>query len=279
MVKNTSGNQPLARQIMFKVRKKSPKPRYLREFLQKYPCYQRINLTNIFVKTVKPRIKIDVVSDVVCPWCYIGKRRLEKATKQLSDTYDFEVNYLPFELMPEMPAEGRNTCQHLTQKFGSEAQYRQIVQHVTQIAAEEGLKFDLFNQEKSPNTRPLHRVIDLAKQQGKQLAVVEAFFKAYFEDATDLTDIQNVLQIAEDAGMARAEVAQLLENKMGENELEELLYRNKLMGVSGVPYYIINDKFAISGAQPAEVFVEALPNIAAQAPLAGEACDTETGAC
>lgn len=267
------------RKIISKVRKKSLKPRYLREFLPKYLCYKYTNLTNIFVKTIKPRLKIDVVSDVVCPWCYIGKRRLEKAMQQLAAAYDFEVNYLPFELMPEMPPEGRNTRAHLTQKFGGQDRYHQIVSQVTEVAAQEGLQFDLFNQEKSPNTRPLHRIIGLAKQQGKQLTVVAAFFKAYFEDTTDLTNRQNVLQVAENAGMLRAEVAQLLDSDDGQATLEELLDRNKLMGVSGVPYYIINDKFAISGAQPAEVFANTLIDIAAQAPLVGQTCDIETGEC
>lgn len=231
------------------------------------------------MQNTKELIKIDVVSDVVCPWCYIGKRRLEAATAQLSDRYEFEINYLPFELMPEMPTEGRNTRQHLTQKFGGEARYLQIVNQVTQVAAQEGLKFDLFNQEISPNTRPLHQIIHFAQQAGKQLAVVEAFFKAYFEDAINLTDRQNVLQVAESAGLDRQAVAQLFDTNDGASELDNLLYQNKLMGVSSVPFYIINDKFSMSGAQPAEVFVEALPSIAAQAPLQGQSCDVETGVC
>ena len=228
---------------------------------------------------MKTRIKIDVVSDVVCPWCYIGKRRLEKAIEALSDAYEFEINYLPFELMPEMPVEGRNTRQHLVQKFGGEDRYREIINHVTEVAAGEGLKFDLFNQEKSPNTRSLHRIIHFAQQEQKQLAMVEAFFKAYFEDAIDLTNRQNVLQVAESAGLLRSSVEKILDNNEGEHELNALFHRNKLMGVSGVPFYVINDKFAVSGAQPAEVFINALPDMAAQAPLVGEVCDVETGEC
>ena len=228
---------------------------------------------------MKTRIKIDVVSDVVCPWCYIGKRRLEKAIAALSDAYDFEISYLPFELMPEMPVEGRNTRQHLVQKFGGEDRYNQIVNHVTEVAAGEELRFDLFNQEKSPNTRQLHRIIHFAQQENKQLATVEAFFKAYFEDAVDLTNRQNVLQVAESAGLSRQLVEKIMDTNEGKTELDALFYQNKLMNVSGVPFYIINDKFTVSGAQPAEMFIEALPNMAAQAPLVGEVCDVETGEC
>jgi predicted DsbA family dithiol-disulfide isomerase len=231
------------------------------------------------MENIKPSIKIDVVSDVVCPWCYIGKRRLETAIAQLSDSYNFEVSYLPFELMPEMPAEGRNTRQHLTQKFGSAARYEQIVNQVSAVAAQEGLHFDLFNQEISPNTRSLHRIIHFAKQQGRQLELVEAFFKAYFEDAVNLTNRQNVLDIAQKAGLDPQAVAEVLENQHNDAVLEAQLHRNHQMGISGVPFYIINGQFGISGAQPAEVFLDAFAQIAPQAVAEGQACDVETGEC
>src|SRR5688500_1385875 len=135
----------------------------------------------------KPKIKVDVISDVVCPWCYIGKRRLEKAMDKLSDAYDFEVEYHPFELNPQMPVSGLNHKEYLVEKFGGEDRYEQLTGRVTQVAAVEGLLFDFEKQKTSPNTRKAHALIQLAREEGKQLVVMEAFFKAYFSDGIDLT--------------------------------------------------------------------------------------------
>src|SRR5688572_22315651 len=115
---------------------------------------------------MKPVIKIDVVSDVVCPWCYIGKRRLEKAIDQLSPDYTFEIEYHPFELNPNTPSEGVNQKEYLTEKFGSEDRYHQITAHTTQVAAQEGLSFNFDKQRVSPNTRLMHSIIQLAKLEG-----------------------------------------------------------------------------------------------------------------
>src|SRR6187399_1680124 len=128
----------------------------------------------------KPVIQIDVVSDVVCPWCYIGKRRLEKAIDAVSDQFDFEVNYHPFELNPTIPQEGLNQKEYLTSKFGGKARYDQLIGNTTSVAASEGLAFNFNKQAISPNTRNMHRIIRLAAEHGRQKQVVEAFFKAYF---------------------------------------------------------------------------------------------------
>ncbi len=233
---------------------------------------------------MKPHLKIDIVSDVVCPWCYIGKRRLEKAVEQLKDDYTFELRYLPFQLSPDTPAEGENTKERLIAKFGSEDRYNQIIQQVSGVAAAEGLRFDLENQTVSPNTHTLHRLIGYAQQQGKQLEMVETLFKAYFEDRIDLTQTETVVQLAAGIGLDAEKVREVLVSNVGAEQLDKQLYQNRLMGVSGVPYYIINDKYAVSGAQPTELFLEALPEIALKAPIkapvvAGEACDIETGVC
>lgn len=232
---------------------------------------------------MKSHIKIDVVSDVVCPWCYIGKRRLEKAVTQLKDNYTFEINYLPFQLAPETPVEGENAKERLIAKFGSEERYRQLLQQVSSVAANEGLNFDLENQKVSPNTHGLHRLVWFAQQHGKQLDMVEVLFKAYFEDKVNLADTESVVKLAESIGLDTAEVRKILNSDLGTSEVDQLLYQNRLMGISGVPYYIINDKYAISGAQPTELFLEALPEIALKAPLQapaeGEVCDVETGIC
>ena len=211
-----------------------------------------------------PKIKIDVVSDVVCPWCYIGKRRLEKAIDQLAGQVDVEVEFHPFELNPDMPKEGKNQKQHLADKFGSEERYKQITSNVTKVAAEEGLKFNFDKQEVSPNTRDAHRIIRYAKSEGKQAAVNEAFMKAYFEEGIDLSKKENLLTIAIKAGLDNMKVSSVLHSDEGlvEVELEERM--NSQRGISGVPYFIINNKYGVSGAQPAEVFQKALMDIAAE---------------
>ncbi len=149
----------------------------------------------------KTVIKIDVVSDVVCPWCYIGKRRLEKAIDQLKNDFDFEVNYHPFELNPDMPIEGKNQKEYLVDKFGGEEKYNQIRNHITGVAAQEGLKFDFNSQKISPNTLDSHRLIAYARYEGKQHQMKEALMSAYFEKGIDLTKTQNLIAVANELGM------------------------------------------------------------------------------
>jgi len=228
----------------------------------------------------KPKIKIDIASDVVCPWCYIGKRRIEKAMTELSDQFEFDVSYLPFELNPQTPKEGFNQKEYLTKKFGSEEKYNQITNHVASVAAGEGLKFDFSKQKKSPNTRDAHRIIAFAKQEGKQLAAKEAFMKAYFEDGVDLTKKENLLAISEQVGLNPQRIAALLDSDEGLDEVIMNEQANHQQGISGVPYYIINNQYGISGAQSSEVFVQALTQIGNQSVTTeGEACAVDGSDC
>jgi predicted DsbA family dithiol-disulfide isomerase len=228
----------------------------------------------------KPVIKVDIVSDVVCPWCYIGKRRIEKAMTALTNEFDFEVNYLPFELNPQTPKEGFNQKEYLTKKFGSEEKYNQITSHVTNVAAGEGLQFNFDKQRISPNTKDAHRVIWLAKKEGKQLEAKEAFMKAYFEQGVDLTKKENIISVASSIGLDAARVVSFLDSQEGLQEVNELEQLNHQRGVSGVPFYIINNQYGISGAQPADVFIQALKQIGTEVATAeGEACDVESKNC
>lgn len=237
-----------------------------------------MNLTEIPVP--KKKIKIDIVSDVVCPWCYIGKRRLEKAIQQVSDQYEFELTYHPFELNPEMPQNGLNQRQYLSDKFGGDERYEQITGHTTAIAATEGLTFDFTRQHTSPNTRNLHVVLQLARQENKQLAVMEALFKAYFTDGVDLSNHANIIAVATGAGLERASVEKVLKDEQGKRAIaaqEKELYK---LGISGVPFYIINDAYGVSGAQMSETFVKAFEDIGSKmAEVGGEACDVDGKNC
>jgi predicted DsbA family dithiol-disulfide isomerase len=228
----------------------------------------------------KPKIKIDIASDVVCPWCYIGKRRIEKAMTELGDQFEFDVSYMPFELNPQTPKEGFNQKEYLTKKFGSEEKYNQITNHVASVAAGEGLKFDFSKQKVSPNTRDAHRIIAFAKQEGKQLVAKEAFMKAYFEDGVDLTKKENLLAISEQVGLDPQRISVLLNSDEGLAEVIMSEQANHQRGISGVPYYIINNQYGISGAQSSEVFVQALTQIGKQSvTTTGEACAVDGSDC
>ncbi|GHN02979.1 DSBA oxidoreductase [Cytophagales bacterium WSM2-2] len=220
----------------------------------------------------KPVIKIDVVSDVVCPWCYIGKRRLEKAIDKLKNDFTFEVEYHPFELNPDMPAEGRDQKEYLSAKFGGEDQYDKITGRTAATAAQEGLQFDFSKQKISPNTLNSHRLIAYAKSKGKQAEVKEALMSAYFEKGIDLTQTTNLVGIAAAYGLDAAETEQFLNSTAlaAEVKMEEQL--NYKRGISGVPFYIINNKYGVSGAQPTDVFVNALTEIGNE-PIDGETCE------
>jgi predicted DsbA family dithiol-disulfide isomerase len=226
----------------------------------------------------KPVIKIDVVSDVVCPWCYIGKRRLEKAMQQLSSEYTFEVEYHPFELNPDMPAQGVNQKAYLTDKFGSEDRYDQITNHTTQVAATEGLTFNFDKQNTSPNTRKAHAIVQLAKLKGKDLAVIEDLFKAYFTDGVDLTDDKNLIALAVQAGIEREDLELLLADKNSLIRIAALEKEMSKLGISGVPFYIINSKYGISGAQSSETFMQVFKEVS-QEVTSGESCDVDGKNC
>lgn len=227
----------------------------------------------------KPLIRIDVVSDVVCPWCYIGKRRLERAVSQLQQEFDFQIEYHPFELNPDMPEEGRNQKEYLSNKFGGEARYHQITSQVTQTAAQEGLKFDFEKQKISPNTRKAHRLIAFAKQFGLQLPMKEALMSAYFEKGIDLTKNESLLAVATGVGLDKSKTEAFLNSDelLAEVKLEEQM--NYQRGISGVPFYIINNKYGVSGAQPTDVFMSAFREISQEAIADGESCDVDSKEC
>jgi len=227
----------------------------------------------------KSKIKIDVVSDIVCPWCYIGKRRLEKAIDQLKNEFEFEIQYHPFELNPNVPAEGFDQKAYLIKKFGGEARYHELIGNVTRVAAQEGLNFDYSKQSKSPNTLNLHRVSWLAGKEGKQLQTVEAFFHAYFEKGTDLSQTENIIVVAKESGLDEIKVRILLEGNEGSEEMKSEQIHNRELGVTGVPFYIINDKYAVSGAQPVALFVQAFKDISSKYSVEGEACDADGNNC
>ena len=204
----------------------------------------------------KMLVRIGIVSDVVCPWCYIGKRRLEKAMALTSDRFEFEREYLPFELDPHIPEEGVDYRDYFCKKFGSEAKFQELADHVKKVAAREGLEFNPDTQHRYPNTRNAHRLILMAREENKQDEVAEALFRAYFTEGLDLTKNENLIKIAVGAGLNGDKVDMLLQSNTGKLEIEMAETELQRLGITAVPLFIIQDKFAISGAQSVGAFTK-----------------------
>jgi predicted DsbA family dithiol-disulfide isomerase len=208
-------------------------------------------------------MKIEVWSDYVCPFCYIGKRRLEVALDQFPHRDKVEVEFKSFELDPNSPKNiGQNIHEVLGKKYGmSVEKAKEANQGVGQQAATVGLTFN-FDEMKPTNTFDAHRLAKFAKTQGKEAAVSEMLLHAYFTESKHIGDIETLADLAEAAGLNRQEVVQVLNDKEAyatDVRQDESLAQQ--YGVRGVPYFVINQKYAISGAQPTETFMGALQKV------------------
>jgi predicted DsbA family dithiol-disulfide isomerase len=210
---------------------------------------------------LKTVIRIDIVSDIVCPWCYIGKRRMEIAVKALANEYDFEIRFFPFELNTTIPLEGIDQREYLIDKFGGEEQYHKITNNVATIAAQDGLHLDFEKQSTAPNTRNAHRLIMLAQQEGKHLEMAEVLFQAYFTKGIDLSKIENLFNLADSVGLDKNKINAFLESDIGLVEVVMAETELQRLGVTAVPFYIIEEKYGISGAQSVDTFISAFQNI------------------
>jgi predicted DsbA family dithiol-disulfide isomerase len=195
---------------------------------------------------------IEIASDVVCPWCYIGKRRLEKALESLKGEVDARIEWLPFQLNPGMPSEGMARAGYRRQKFGSVEKGRMLDARVAQEGAGEGIAFAFDRMQRTPNTIAAHKLIDLAQKQGKGNAVVDALFRAYFEEAKDIGDEAVLKEIAERAGVTGGADEKIQE------EVKEKEERVRDLGISGVPTFIFNRESGLSGAYPPEQLAQAI---------------------
>src|SRR5713226_5636071 len=214
---------------------------------------------------------IDVVSDVVCPWCFIGKRRLEKALALLGRK-DVRVHWKPFQLNPDAPKEGMNRAAYRARKFGSLAYAQQLETHVVDAGAEEGIGFRFDRIERVPNTLDAHRLIWLAGQDGGQDAIVENLFRAYFIDAEDVGKREVLQRIGGQSGLDSGRVEQFLAADAGRSEVIAEEGEARKHGVSGVPTFFVNGQPVMSGAQKPDLLASVL------APVLGQ-CSLDDGAC
>jgi predicted DsbA family dithiol-disulfide isomerase len=201
-------------------------------------------------------LTIDVISDLICPWCYVGKRRLEKAIA-LAGWGDPRVRWHPFQLNPQMPKEGMSRKEYRSAKFGSWERSLALDERVVTEGRAEGLTFAFDKIERTPNTLDAHRLIWLADQGGIQDAVVEALFRAYFTEGQDIGDVATLLSVTSAAGLDRSWAESLLNGDEGMDAIRSAEIQSRRAGVQGVPFFIINDKAALSGAMEPAVFVDA----------------------
>ena len=195
-------------------------------------------------------MRIDIFSDVICPWCFIGKRRLERALDKAGLAREADIEWLPFELNPDMPPDGMPRAQYRARKFGA-AGAAQLDEQIRAVGAQEGIAFAFERMERTPNTSAAHQLIALAKDQNR---VVDALFRAYFEEAKDIGDPAVLAEIAAQCGVQgwpqegekRARAVSALEDEV------------RGMGVSAVPTFIFDRKSGVSGAHPAETLAAAM---------------------
>ena len=206
-------------------------------------------------------LTIDVYSDVICPWCYVGMRRLERALQHVGDKANVEVSWRPFQLNPTMPREGVDRRAYLEAKFGTVEAYGQLEDQVSAVAAAEGMSFAFEKIARMPNTFLAHRVIWYAGQQRCQDAVVGSLFKGFFEEGADLGSPTVLTQLAERAGL-KAET--FLRGDEGTVDVQSEEAVSRRLGVRAVPYFVLNQAYGISGAQPAEVLVAAIEKVRMQ---------------
>jgi predicted DsbA family dithiol-disulfide isomerase len=202
-------------------------------------------------------LSVDVISDVICPWCFIGKRRLEKALAALDRQHEVRVRWLPFQLNPQMPKEGISRREYRTKKFGSLERSQELDAKMVAVGEAEGLHFALDRIERTPNTLDAHRLIWLADKHGVQDALVEALFRAYFTEGRDIRNQQTLLDAVAEAGLDRDKAAGVLNSDEGLDAIREANELARRFRVEGVPFFIVNGKVTLSGAQPPDAFLEA----------------------
>jgi predicted DsbA family dithiol-disulfide isomerase len=206
-------------------------------------------------------MQIDVISDVVCPWCFIGKRNLERALETWRTKHPDEtptVRWHPFQLNPQLPDRGVQRKQYLENKFGGPERAREIYARVSAAGKRAGIDFAFDAIQVQPNTIDAHRLLHYAAELGRQDETAEAIFRRYFVEGADLSDKETLADIAQQAGMNRDEVAAYLASDSDRELVEEQDRRARAIGVEGVPFFIFNQRLALSGAQPPEVIVEAM---------------------
>jgi len=211
----------------------------------------------------KPALRVDVVSDVVCPWCFIGKRRLEKAIALRPD-HPVEVYWRPYYLNDWIPLEGISRADYLTTKFGSVERYHQMAERIKAAAAQEGLDYRLDKISRQPNTRDCHRLILWAGEEGKAAAMKQRLMDLYFTEGADLSETAVLVQAAADIGLDAETIRARLGTDADIEQIAQDVDYAKQAGIDGVPFFIFGGVLAVSGAQAPEYLAEAMAQAEAE---------------
>ncbi|WP_189638745.1 DsbA family oxidoreductase [Paramylibacter ulvae] len=204
--------------------------------------------------------KIDIISDPICPWCYIGKTRLDRALEANPET-NVVIEWHPFQLNPDMPSDGMDRREYLETKFGGKEGAIRVYSQIEQTAIETGLDINFAGIKRTPNTINAHRLIHWAGIEGKQNAVVDRLFKAYFKEGRDISDVSVLVRIASGVGMDGEAVRTLLASDADAEDIRNRDKHARQRGVTGVPCFIVADTYVVNGAQPIEMWDQAIKEI------------------
>ena len=208
-------------------------------------------------------VKLDIISDPICPWCYIGKANLDRALEQAGD-HPFVIEWHPFQLNPDMPREGMDRREYLEGKFGGKAGAVKAYAPVVEAAEKAGLKINFEAITRTPNTLDAHRLIHWAGIEGRQTPTVAALFKAYFVDGSDIGDIDVLADIADGVGLDAALIRKLLQSDADRDDTKGRDAWAREHGVTGVPTFVVAQKHAVPGAQPPEIWAKVIEEITSQ---------------
>ena len=216
--------------------------------------------------TTQP-IKLDIMSDPICPWCFIGKAHLDKALSA-HPNHPFSIEWHPFQLNPDMPANGMGRREYLEGKFGGKEAAVRAYAPVVESAKTAGIAIDFEGMKRTPNTINAHRLIHWAGIEGRQTAAVSALFKAYFTDARDIGDADVLIYIAKSVEMDANVVKRLVDSDEDLKLIQDRDKHSRKMGINSVPTFIIANQHAVPGAQPPELWAQVIADLAAQADAA-----------
>jgi predicted DsbA family dithiol-disulfide isomerase len=228
---------------------------------------------SLLVNPERVKLHIQVYSDIICPWCYVGLKRLEAALALIERPSDLTVQWRPFELNPTMPSPGMDRNTYLEAKFGSAEAVASMLDHVRQAGRESGIAFAFERIPKTPNTFEAHRLVWLAGREGRQAAMVERLFRGYFEEGMDLSQRATLVQLATEAGIDPQTAGAWLASQEGIHAVRGEEQAGLELGIRAVPYFYIVGHAGLSGAQPPPVIADWLR----QALHADTHCTTEAG--
>ena len=197
--------------------------------------------------------KIDIISDPICPWCYIGKTRLDRAL-ELNPTHNFIIEWHPFQLNPTMPNDGMDRREYLEAKFGGQKEAIEVYSNIDKTATETGLSLNFGGIKRTPNTIDAHRLIHWAGIEGRQNSIIDRLFKAYFQEGRDISEHSVLTRIASAAGMDQDVVRSLLKSDADKEDIKARDTDARKRGIQGVPAFVVANEYVIQGAQTIDIW-------------------------